>query len=150
MKHSLAISAALLLALPSPAYASSRFTALQTVSVVTGVTSLLLSAMLLIVVVQLRRVADGSAIVEHISYVVGASLCLVAAILVGWIDRFVEGFSTDIVRVGGDILVMVSLLLFAVYFTRVKRALASFLQHMHTDDILAAANSAAVEEETVA
>jgi hypothetical protein len=150
VRRSLGLALALLAAFPGVAYASPGIDTSQAVSLVTGVSSLLLSAMLLLVVVQLRRVAEGSAIVEHITYVVSASLCLVAAVLVGWVDRFVYGLSTDVVRAGGDVLVMFSILFFAIYFTRVKRALSSFLTHMHADDVLAAANGADVEEDTVA
>jgi hypothetical protein len=106
----------------------------------TGVLSLVLAAMMLVVVVRLRRVADGSAIVQNISFVVAASLCLVVSIVLGWVGRLVPtAFSADIVRTGGDVLVTVSVLLFAVYFERVRRALASFLDRLCSDDVLAAA-----------
>ncbi len=150
VKKTLALAACLLLAFPTVAYAEAVVAVTKAVSIATGVCSLLLSAMLLVVVVQLRRVADGSAIVAHIAYVVSASLCLVAAILVGWVDRFTSGFSTDTIRAGGDVLVMFALLLFAVYFTRVKRALSAFLAHLETADMLAAVNGAEVEEDGVA
>lgn len=149
-KRSLILACALLVAFPGVAHAATPIDTSQAISLVTGVSSLLLSAMLLLVVVQLRRVANGSAIVDNISYVVAASLCLVSAVLVGWVDRFVNGLSTDVVRAGGDVLIMVSILMFAVYFMRVKRALSSFLEHLHADDALAAANGADVGEETVA
>lgn len=150
MNRTLVAAVIVWLTLPPAAYAADALGPMQAVSLVTGVTSLLLSAMLLVVVVQLRRVADGSAIVEHISYVVGASLCLVASILVGWFDRFVGVSTAQAVRVAADVLVTVSLLLFAVYFTRVRRALSSFLSHISGDQLLAAANAADVGEDAVA
>lgn len=122
----------------------------KTISIVTGVSSLLLSAMLLVIVVQLRRVAGGSAIVDHIAYVVSASLCFVAAIAVAWVDRIVNGLTTNVIRMGSDVLVMLALLFFAMYFLRVKRSLSAFLKHLHSDDMLAAANGADVEEDVVA
>lgn len=126
LRRALALGCAGLLAWPAAAYASvGTFDVGDTVSTVTGIASMLLAAVMLVVVWRLRRVADGSAIADNISYVMGASMCLAASVLLGWIDRFVA--SAGAVRAGADILVMVAMLLFAVYFARVGEPLRAFL-----------------------
>jgi hypothetical protein len=138
------------LAFPAVAGAETVLDVPKTVSMVTGVSSLLLSAMLLLVVVELRQVAGGSAIVDNIAYVVGGSLCLVAATLLSWLDRFLTDVPAGVVRAGADILLMFAVLFFAFYFSRVKRALTAFLAHLHSDDPLAGSSGADVQEDGVA
>lgn len=141
LRRAVVLACAGLLALPAAAYASAgAFDATDAVSTVTGIASLLLAMIMLVVVLRLRRVADGSAIAENISYVVGASLCLAASVMLGWVDRFVA--SGGAVRAGADVLVMVSMLLFAMYFMRVSEALCAFLDHASSLNMLVAAQGA--------
>jgi hypothetical protein len=116
-------------------------------SMVTGAVSLLLSAAMLLVVVRVRRVAEGSAIFGNISYVVAASLCLTASILADWVDRFVGTFSAHLARTGGDVLVAVSLLLFIVYFARIGSAFNSYLKVLSSDEVLATSQGTPTEDD---
>lgn len=149
-KRIVALAGALVFIAPSAAYASPGFDVPGTVSTVTGVCSLLLAAMLLLVVMRLREVAEGSAIADNIAYVMGATVCFAAAITLGWIARFVDFDAAGYVRAGGDVLVMLSVLLFAIYFARVRRALTRFLAHLNTDDVLVASQGVDVTEDDVA
>lgn len=149
-KRTMTLAGLTLFVAPGRAYAAGDIDVAATVSVITGAGSLLLCAMMLVVVVQLRRVAEGSAIADHITYVVGASLTLVTAVLLGWVDRFLNGFSGGWVRAGADVLTMVCVLLLATYFARVRRSLVTFLERVPSREVLAAANGADAEEESVA
>lgn len=148
-KRLAALTCALVLVLPAEAFAVTDGLS-AAVSTVTGIGSLLITAMLLIVVVQLRRVADGSAIVENIAFAVAASLCLGTAILLSWLSRFTSAESIDVVRAGADVLAMLAMLLYAAYFVRVKRALAGFLACLTADETLVAAQGTAPAEDDVA
>ncbi len=100
-----------------------------------GILTLLFSAALLIEMLALKRIASGAAIAENITYAVLATLCLVAAVLVGWVARFApSGFTAAQARMGADLLTVVSIVLFGVYFFRVRRALTRFLGHLSASE----------------
>ncbi len=96
-----------------------------------GILALLASAVLLREMLALRAVARGAAIAENVRYVVLAVLCLAASVLVGWIQRFLPlGFSADHARLGADLLAVVAIVLFVVYFSRVRRVLSRYLARL--------------------
>lgn len=96
-----------------------------------GLLGLALSVALLLVVLALRKVAEGAAIAENMAYVMAAVLCLATSVLLGWIARVIEAdFSPEQARLGSDLLVIASMVFFGVYFYRVRRAMVRFLDLM--------------------
>jgi Kef-type K+ transport system membrane component KefB len=134
-------SALMIVLVATPAYAAQGEVP-ETLSLGVGIVSLVVGAVLLVVVVLLKRTADGAAIAEYISWVVAAVLALVAAVLVGWVVRFLPTeVSAEQARMGADLLVIASMVFFAVYFWRVRGALTRFmgdasemLRRMHGDE----------------
>lgn len=96
-----------------------------------GLLGLLCSVVLLLVVLALRRVAEGAAIAENMSYVMAGVLCLATSVLLGWIARLTDtDFSPEQARLGSDLLVIASMVFFGIYFYRVRRAMVRFLDTM--------------------
>lgn len=94
-----------------------------------GATVLLSAVALLVMALALQRVARGSAIADNISYVVGACVCLGAAVLGRWVVRFVpQGLTSEQIALSSDLLTLVAIVLFCVYFFRVRVALSHFLE----------------------
>lgn len=114
-------------AVPSAAYAADGAT--EAVTWAIGVVTLLASIALLLVAVGLARVADGSAMAENISYVVAGCVCLCAAVLAAWTVRFVSDPAVaEQIALGGSALDAVGIVLFCIYFYRVRSALRRFLK----------------------
>lgn len=126
-----AVSLGLAMTPASVAYASSAADVPPTLSIAAGVMALAVSAVLLREMLALKAVARGAAIADNITYVVLAVLCLVASVLVGWISRFVPvGFPAEYARLGADFLSVVATVLFIVYFGRVRRVMARYLDRL--------------------
>jgi nitrate reductase gamma subunit len=115
--------------LPSSAFAASGVpVALSTGA---GVAALLAAAGLLLVMLSLRRLAHGSAIAENISFAVLAALCLAASVLVGWLARlFGTQVSPEYARLSADLLGLLAMVFFGIYFFRVRRAMSKFLNRL--------------------
>jgi hypothetical protein len=93
-----------------------------------GVLGLLFAVALLLGMISLRRIAEGSAIADNIKYGVLAVLCLTASVLFGWIARWLpDALSADQARLGADLLSAVALAFFGIYFFRVRQAMKRFL-----------------------
>jgi uncharacterized membrane protein len=102
---------------------------------VAGVSVLLSAVVLLVVALGLQRVARGSAIADNISYVVGACVCLGSAALARWVVRFVsQGLTSEQITLSSDLLTLAAIVLFCVYFFRVRAALSRFLQVAKSGD----------------
>lgn len=114
------------LAAAAPAYAADEIP--PVVDTAVGAAALVLAIVLLVDVLALRRVAEGAAIAESILSVVAAVVCLAASVLAGWLGRFMPGFASSGFRVISDFLVLASMIFFAYYFYRVRRALQRFLK----------------------
>lgn len=122
------VAAALTVSLPSVAYAGEITPMQDGVTTVSGVFALVIAAVLLVEMLSLRKLASGSAIADNITYAVLAVACLAASVLVGWIARYVPaGFTSEQARLGADLLALASMVLFLVYFFRVRRAMSRFL-----------------------
>ncbi len=123
------LAAVLTLAVPASAYAVDGGGDVPTaLSTGAGIVALLLAAGLLVQMLSLRKLAEGAAIADNITYAVLAIICLAAGVLVGWVaDLLPTGFSAEQARLGADLLTIASLVLFGVYFYRVRRAMARFL-----------------------
>lgn len=121
--------AALAFLLPSSAFASTGVpVALGTGA---GVAALVAAAALLLVMLSLRRLAHGSAIADNISFAVLAALCLAASVLVGWIARlFGAEVSPEYARLSADLLGLLAMVFFGIYFFRVRRAMSKFLNRL--------------------
>jgi hypothetical protein len=77
---------------------------------------------------SLRKLASGAVIADNIAYAVSATMCLTASILAGWVARFLPaGATADQARLGSDLLVLASFVLFGIYFFRVRQAMSRFL-----------------------
>lgn len=101
---------------------------------------MLLASALLIAMVSLRRIAEGAAIAENIKWAVLAVLCLTASLLVGWMGRWLpEAVSPEYSRLGADLLSVVALAFFGIYFMRVRAAMNRFLTRLTGEDQLFAA-----------
>ncbi len=144
LSKTIAAATLVLLMVPSTALASDA-TGVAEISPVlwigAGVLALVLSAGLLIEMLALRRLATGSALAENISFAVLAAVCLAASVLVGWVGRFLgTTFSAEQARLGADLLAVVAIALFAIFFHRVRRAMANFLGRLtdNDEDLIAA------------
>jgi hypothetical protein len=108
-----------------------------------GVVVLLLAAGLLVEMLALRRLAEGSALAENITFAVLATVCLAAAALVSWVGRFADTtFSSEQARLGADLLTVVALAFLGIFFHRVRRAMSRFLNRLtgQDEDLIAALN----------
>lgn len=123
------LSALGVLAVPAHAYGSTGDGAISpALSAGVGVLALLLAAGLLVEMLSLSRLARGAAIAQNVSYAVLGAVCLAASVLIGWLGKqILSDFSADEARLGADLLVLVSLAFFGIYFMRVRRAMARFL-----------------------
>jgi hypothetical protein len=120
-------AAAILAVVPSPALADNGVP--QALEIGAGVAALLLAVVLLVVVLQLQRVAKGGAIAGNVSYVVAAAVCLAASVLAGWVSRFTpEGFTSAQTKLASDLLVVAALAFFAIYFWRIRVTLVGFVK----------------------
>jgi hypothetical protein len=139
----IALTACALLAAPAPAYATTTPGGIALPAppaLVVGLLGLAFAIVLLIEVAALRRVAEGSAVADNVTYVVLGTLCLAASVLAAWIPRVVDlGAEGGDVRSAVDGLVVVSMAFFAIYFFRVRAALQRFLRVLSAEDALAAA-----------
>lgn len=130
----IAFSTALGLAVPAPAYASSAGVE-QAIATGAGVLALVAAAALLVEMLSLRKLASGAAIADNITYAVLGTMCLAASVLVGWVARFLPaGMTADQARLGSDLLVLASLVLFGVYFFRVRQAMSRFLGRLSLEE----------------
>lgn len=115
-------------------------------SVGMGVFSLIAAVVLLVQVAALKRVASGAAFADHMSYVTGGILCLAAAVLVTWLPQVVDVAALDEMRVFGDALVGVAMVLLGIYFFRVRRAMSRYLTYLQGDAALAKAHAEKPDE----
>ncbi|MHB1341826.1 MAG: hypothetical protein ACYC77_10165 [Coriobacteriia bacterium] len=125
------IAAVLTLTLPSAAHAAGGDAVQSGVTTFAGIIALLVAAVLLVEMLSLRKLASGSAIADNITYAVLAVTCLTSSVLVGWIARYVPaGFTAEQARLGADLLALAAMVLFLVYFLRVRRAMSRFLSRL--------------------
>jgi hypothetical protein len=118
---------AVLCAIPSVALAADGTDSTMLIDLF-GAAVLAAAVVLLVAALGLQRVARGSAIAENISYVVGGCLCLGASVLGDWVVRFVpQGLTSAQVALSTEVLTLVAIVLFCVYFLRVGAALRRFL-----------------------
>lgn len=150
LSKTIALAALMVMALPASAFAvDSGGTISPVLSTGAGVLVLVLAAGLLIEMLALRRLAVGSALAENISFAVLATVCLAASVLVAWVGRYVDSsFSADQARLGADLLGVVAIVLFTVFFRRVRRAMSRFLSRLtgEEDDLIAAMNEDGTQE----
>jgi hypothetical protein len=116
------LAAVLILGIPSPAYALGA-TIPEVVLTCSGIVALVVAALLLVEMLALRKLAQGAAIADNITYAILAVVCLAASVLAGWVSRFVPtGFTAE-----QDLLSVAAMVLFGIYFFRVWRAMSRFL-----------------------
>ena len=115
---------------PAVAYAqTAELAAREGVDIAAGVATLLAALWLLVVALRLARVSAGSTYAENIRYVVLGSLCLAGSVLASWSTHSMpDAFTTAQAQLGADLFIVVAIMLFAVYFTRVLRALSTFVK----------------------
>lgn len=124
----LAITTTLLTAMPSIAYAQGSAGGGELISTGAGVVALAVGAALLLEMLALRKIAEGAAIADNITYAILGVVCLVASVLAGWVSRYApDGFTIEQARLGADLLALASMALFGIYFFRVRRAMSRFL-----------------------
>lgn len=129
---------ATLLAVPTPAYATAGQVP-AALSIGAGVAALVAAVVLLAAMLAVARIAEGAAIAENIRYAVLAVVCLSASVLMGWIARWAPAFSVEHARLGADLLAVVAMALFGVYFVRVRLAMTRFLRRLTGEEQLLAA-----------
>lgn len=139
MHSRIALAVALLVAgMPSAAYGATDIPPVLATGA--GVLGLLFAVALLIAMLSLRRIAEGAAIAENIKWAVLAVLCLTASLLAGWAARWLsDGFSAEYARLGADLLSVVALAFFGIYFLRVRHAMNRFLARLTGEEQLLAA-----------
>lgn len=124
--------------LPSSAYAVQDEVP-EVLSAGAGIAALLAAAGLLVVMLSLRRLARGAAIADNISFAVLAVICLATSVLVGWLPRTAsDSISPEHARLGADLLSLLAMVLFGIYFNRVRRAMSSFLSRLTGEEQLLA------------
>lgn len=137
---SAAVMVVLLLALPAVARAAELDEAPAAVAFGTGLAMMIAAAVLLVIALSLARVAEGSAVAQNISYVVGACACLAGSVLLSWMVRVLpDALSASQARLGSDLLIIAAIVLFSVYFWRVRASLRRFLTVVSSDEALGAA-----------
>jgi len=125
------ITGLLILGVPSSAYAAQAESVSETILTGAGVAGLVAAMLLLVEMLSLRKLAQGAAIADNISFAVLAVVCLAASVLVGWIARFVPtDLSAEQARLGADLLSIAAMAFFGVYFFRVRRAMSRFLSRL--------------------
>ncbi len=138
LQRALLTASLLVVALPSSAYAA-QVDVPAVLGAGAGIGMLFAAAGLLVVMLSLRRLARGAAIAENISFAVLAVICLAASVLAGWLSRVLGNvISPDHVRLGADLLALLSMVLFGVYFYRVSRTMARFLSRLTGEEQLLA------------
>lgn len=108
-----------------------------------GIASLGIAIVLMIDVVALRRISEGSAIAENISYLVLGVICLAASVLFGWVGSWLPiGMSAAQARLAADGLTMLAMAFLAIYFYLLHSALSGYLRKARAyADSLATADS---------
>ncbi|MDO8847113.1 MAG: hypothetical protein Q7W51_01835 [Coriobacteriia bacterium] len=138
-RSKLLLTTALLLTVPAPAYAMSAGDVPQWLAIGAGVAALIAAAVLLAGILAVAKIAEGAAIAENIRYAVLAVICMTASVLIGWVGRWLPAFSADHARLGADLLLVVAMALFSVYFVRVRLAMSRFLKRLTGEEQLLAA-----------
>ena len=126
-------------AIPAPAYATSAGEVPEFLSIGAGVAALISAVVLLAGILAVARIAQGAAIAQHIQYAVLAVLCMTTAVLAGWLARWLPSFSAEHARLASDLLLVVAMALFGVYFLRVRLAMSRFLKRLTGEEQLLAA-----------
>lgn len=139
MRYRIVLITALLSAgMPSAAYAVTDVPPILATGA--GVLGLLFACALLVAMLSLRKIAEGAAIAENIKWAVLAVLCLTASLLAGWVARWLpEASSAEYARLGADLLSVVALAFFGIYFMRVRHAMNRFLARLTGEEQLLAA-----------
>lgn len=138
-RYRLLLPAVALLALPAPAYGVTGGGVPEGLAIGAGVAALIAAAVLLAGILAVARIANGAAIAQHIQYAVLAVLCMSASVLTGWLARWLPSFSADHARLASDLLLVVAMALFAIYFVRVRLAMSRFLKRLTGEEQLLAA-----------
>lgn len=123
------LAAVLFFALPSLAFAMEA--ADQTAAaarVAVDAIALAVAIALLLDVLALRRVAEGSLFGDNLILVLVAVICLSTSVLASWVQNFMPGFGVEQVTLTRDLLVLASMVTLGVYFFRVRRALLKFVR----------------------
>ncbi|MRS12533.1 MAG: hypothetical protein EG823_05605 [Actinobacteria bacterium] len=129
-RHVPPLVAAMVLLLPSAAYASSGSLP-AALSAGAGILALVSAVFLLAGMLSLARLAEGAAIADNIHFGILGVICLAASVLIGWIGRWApDAFSSEHARLGADLLSVASMALFGVYFVRVRLAMSRFLKRL--------------------
>lgn len=129
---------ATLATVPVSAYASGGGEVPEILSIGAGVAALVSAVVLLTGILAVARIAEGAAIAQHIQYAVLAVLCMSTAVLVGWLARWLPSFSAEHARLASDLLLVVAMALFGVYFVRVRLAMSRFLKRLTGEEQLLA------------
>ncbi|MCE5190628.1 MAG: hypothetical protein LLG08_02515 [Actinomycetia bacterium] len=123
-----ALTATAVFAFPAVALAQDASGIPAIITTGSGMLALVIAVVLLLEMLTLRKLAQGAAIADNITYAILGVICLAASVLAGWISRYVpRGFTAEEARLGADMLSIVAMVLFGIYFFRVRRAMSRFL-----------------------
>ncbi len=147
-RRSIRLAAVLLFAslvAPPAAWAIHTERSTEIATFIVGIVALVVAVVLLLDVLALRRVAEGAAIADNMAYVMAGVVCLVAAVVLGWVARYLPSvFSEAQGRLGADVLIVACMFLFGVYFYRVRRVLTRYLNTYSGDELLAHAHEGGI------
>lgn len=133
-------AAAAIWALPAVALADSGEG--SAVSWTVGGLTLCAAVALLLLALELTKVAGGSAIADNVSYIIVACLCLSASVLAGWAGRFLtDRFAVEQSELGAQLLVIATMAFLCIYFYKVRTALQRFLTDTSAEHLLAKAHT---------
>ena len=96
-----------------------------------SIIGLVVAVVLLIEAIGVRRIGQGGAIAEKISYVILAILCLAASAITEWFVIFTDqAVSVAQAQLAREVLVIVAMGLLAAYFNSVRVAMRAYLHSM--------------------
>lgn len=132
----LLLSTIALVMVPAHAYAVTGGEVPEVLSIGAGIVALVSAVVLLTGILAVAKIAEGAAIAQHIQYAVLAVICMAAAVLAGWLSRWLPSFSSEHARLASDLLLAVAMALFGVYFVRVRLAMSRFLKRLTGEEQL--------------
>lgn len=142
----LAFAGALLFASPGVAFALTGTESASAARIAVDAVALAVAIALLLDVLALRRVAEGSLFGENLVLVLVAVICLSASVLAAWVQLFLPGFTAEQVAFTRDLLILASMVVLGMYFFGVRNSMLRFARsYPGADEVLGQEEAAAAQ-----
>jgi hypothetical protein len=123
-----ALATALILSVPSAAFADGRYSSASfSVHVALSLLGLVIAVGCLVEAMGVRKLALGGVVAEKMGLVVLAVICLSASALAEWGTNFVVDLTLEQVQLASEVLVIVAMALLTAYFYSVRSGMKSYL-----------------------